>query len=287
MAILIVKEVFIIDTKRKYRVIDCLKSIDIRDNSFVPSARTRIGGSHEGDLDLGHDCKTIYEYDNFSLLWVKQEPGVDSPFDNYVCHPSAEEIEFAVYGKCTMRYADGGGGPLVPGVCAYLPAGLPHGNSHQELDDVILLVFYPKPIAEVGRAEHMIDELYTGDKNHLMVDFFEAPANEIEEGHFVTTICNGDKISAAYHRLSPGCSVPDVNFTSHNVDEIVFVLEGNGIATYPDKTYELRPHLAFFNPAGCAHKFWNNTDKELKLLCLYVTGNVADITSEEKVLSVD
>ena len=265
------------DGNRKYRVIDCLKSIDIRDDSFVPGARTRIGGSHDGDYDLGHNCKTILEYDDFSLLWVTQEPGVDSPYENFVYHPSAEEIEIALYGKCQMRFADGGGGPLVPGVCAYLPAGLPHGNSHQELDDVILLVFYPKPIAEVGRVEHIINEPYTGGRSHLLIDFFEAPAKEVETGHFTSTICSGDKISAVYHRLAPGCSVPKTDFVSHNVDEVVFVLEGSGIATYPDKTYSIRPHLAFYNPAGCAHKFWNNTNGDLRLVSLYVTGDPADV----------
>jgi len=274
------------EEKRKYRVIDCLKSIDIRDNSFVPGARTRIGGSHDGDYDFGHNCKTIYEYDDFSLLWVTQEPGVDSPYDNYVYHPSAEEIELVLYGKCQMRFADGGGGPLLPGVCAHIPAGLPHGNSHQELDDVILLVFYPKPIAEVGRVEHKFSEQYTGGKNHLMVNFFEAPAKEVEKGHFITTICHGDKISAAYHCLKPGCSVPEVDFISHDVDEIVFVLEGSGIATYPDKTYTLRPHLAFYNPGGCAHKFWNNTNEDLRLVSLYVTGNPEAVQNIKKTYEV-
>ena len=274
------------EERQRYRVIDCLKSIDIRDNSFVPGARTRIGGSHDGDYDLGHDCKTIFEFDDFSLLWVKQEPGVDSPYENYVFHPSAEEIEIALYGKCQMRFADGGGGPLMPGVCAYLPAGLPHGNSHQELDDVILLVFYPKPISEVGRVEHGINEPYTGGKKHLLVNFFDLPADEVESGHFISTICDGDKISAAYHRLAPGCSVPETDFITHDAAEIVFVLEGSGIATYPDKTYTLRPHLAFYNPAGCAHKFWNNTAGDLKLVSLYVSGSPALVKNIKRSYSV-
>ena len=273
--------------EKKYRVIDCLKSIDVRDNSFVPGARTRIGGSHDSDYDFGHDCKTIYEYDDFSLLWVKQEPGVDSPYDNYVCHPAAEEIEIALYGKCIMRFADGEGGPLVPGVCAYIPAGLPHGNSHQELDDVVLLVFYPSPIAEVGRAEHKFTETYKGNKNHLLINFYEAPSNEIEKGHFITSICNGEKISAAYHRLAPGCSVPEVDFITHDADEIVFVLEGQGIATYPDKTYSLKPHLAFYNPAGCSHKFWNNAEEDLRLVSFYVASSIEAVNNTKKVFNAD
>jgi len=274
------------EEKRAYRVLDCLKSIDIRDNSYVPSARTRVGGSHDGVQDLGHDCKTIFEYDNFSLLWVRQEPGVDSPYDDYVFHPAAEEIEFTISGRCIMRFADGTGGPLVPGVCAYIPAGLPHGNAHQEMDDLDLLVFYPKQISQVGRAKHLYGEAYTGGEKHQLINFYEAPADEIEKGHFVSKICDGVDICATYHRLAPGCSVPEINFINHNVDEIVFVLEGHGIASYPDKSYAIRPQLAFYNPAGTAHKFWNNTNEDLKLAVLYTTGKAADVKTEEKVYNV-
>lgn len=170
-------------SKRTYQVMDCLRSLDLRSGNFVPSARTRIGGSHDGDVDYGHDCKSIYEYDNFGLLWVKQEPGVDSPYNDYVFHPGADEIELTVEGECIMRYADGEGGPLVPGVCTYIPAGVPHGNHHPGIEDVVLLVFYPKPISQVGRGDHKMGEPYTGGKKHEMINFYEAPAQEIAPGH--------------------------------------------------------------------------------------------------------
>ena len=40
-------------SKRTYQVMDCLRSLDLRSGNFVPSARTRIGGSHDGDVDYG------------------------------------------------------------------------------------------------------------------------------------------------------------------------------------------------------------------------------------------
>lgn len=257
------------EQKRKYRVMDCLRSMDLRDGNFVPSARTRIGGSHDGDVDYGHDCKSIYEYDNFGLLWVKQEPGVDSPYHDYVSHPGADEIELTVDGEVVMRYADGEGGPLVPGICTYIPAGLPHGNHHPGIEDAVLLVFYPKPISQVGRTEHKLDEPYTGGKKHAMIDFYQTPAEEIAPGHFKTKLCDGEGICAEYHRLSPGCMTPEQNFVACDTDQIVFVLRGGGIATYPDKNYTMRKDIAFYNPIGTPHKYWNNTQEDLQLIVLY------------------
>ena len=266
---------------------DCLRSIDLRTGEFVPSARTRVGGSHDGDMDYGHDCKSIYDYDNFGLLWVKQEPGVDSPYTDYVCHPGADEFELAIEGKCTMRYADGPGGPLVPGVCTFIPAGLPHGNSHPEKEDVILLVFYPKQIAQVGRRDHKMDEPYTEGKHHEMINFYQTPAEEIAPGHFVTKLANGKGICAAYHRLAPGCSAPETDFITHNADEIVFVFRGAGIATYPDKSYAMRQHMAFYNPPGTPHRYWNNTQEDLQLIVLYAADAVEGVETAEKAFPVD
>lgn len=265
-------------SKRTYQVMDCLRSLDLRSGNFVPSARTRIGGSNDGDVDYGHDCKSIYEYDNFGLLWVKQEPGVDSPYNDYVFHPGADEIELTVEGECIMRYADGEGGPLVPGVCTYIPAGVPHGNHHPGIEDVVLLVFYPKPISQVGRGDHKMGEPYTGGKKHEMINFYEAPAQEIAPGHFVTELCKGHGIRAAYHRLAPGCSVPVRDFITKDSDEIVFVFRGTGLAVYPDKSYAMRRHIAFYNTPHTPYRYWNNSDSDLQLIVLHA----ADIDKEIK-----
>ena len=121
--------------------------------------------------------------------------------------PGADEIELTIDGEAIMRYADGEGGPLVPGICTYIPDGVPHGNHHPGYEDLTLLVIYPCPISSVGRADHKIDEPYIGEKKHTMINFLEAPAEEVAPGHFVTKITDGTGICAAYHRLAPGCAV--------------------------------------------------------------------------------
>lgn len=269
------------DEKRKYRVMDCRRSMDLRTGEFVDSARTRIGGSHNGKIDYGHDCKSIYDYSNLGLLYVKQEPGVDSPYNDYVYHPGADEIELTLDGIAMMRYADGEGGPLVPGVSTYIPAGLPHGNHHPGIDDVQLLVFYPKTVTDVGRAEHKMDEPYIGGKKHVMTNFLEAPTEEVEPGHFVANIHDGDQICMAYHRLAPGCATPEVDFIKHDMDEVVFVFRGSGVATYADKTYTLRRDLAFYNPAGTPHRFMNNSNEDLHLVVFYTCDSPQDVKTEK------
>jgi len=267
---------------RSYKAVDCLRSIDLRTNTPVPEARTRVGGSHDGKQDWGHICKSIFEYDNFGLLWVVQEAGVSSPYDNYVFHPGADEIEFVLEGECAFQCPDGTDTWLKPGTCIYMLNGMPHKNTHHGLDNLNLLVFYPRKISEVGRMEFPSGTRYTGNGKFGMVNYHETPAEQIAPGHYRLVTCNANEICSSYQYLIPGCSVPEINFLTHDTDEIIFVLAGTGIATYPDKTYQLRPHLAFYNPAGTPHRFWNNGNENLEMLVLYTRNNLADVKTEPK-----
>ena len=273
--------------KRTYRVMDCTRSLDLRTMEFVDSARTRVGGSHDGKVDYGHDCKSIYDYDNLGLLYVKQEPGVDSPYEDYVSHPGADEIELTLDGIAIMRYADGEGGPLVPGVSTFIPAGLPHGNHHPGYDDVQLLVFYPKTVTDVGRAEHKMSDPYTGGKKHEMINFLEAPAEEVAPGHFFVNVHEGEQICMSYHRLAPGCSFPEKDFAAEDTDAVYFVFRGAGIATYPDKTYVMKRDLAFYNPAGTPFRYMNNTEEDLHLVVLYPCSSAKNVKCCVKAFSAE
>ena len=115
-----------------------------------------------------------------------------------------------------------------------------------------------------------------------MLNFYEAPADEVSPGHFVIKICDGNGICASYHRILPGCSVPDKDFILHDNDEIVFVLRGQGIATYPDKNYSMRRELAFYNPSGTPHKYWNNSQEELQLMVFYAADSIDVVRTEKK-----
>jgi mannose-6-phosphate isomerase-like protein (cupin superfamily) len=268
--------------KRVYQIIDCLKSVDLHANAVVPGARTRVGGSHDGKQDLGHICKTIYDYDNFCLLWICQEAGVSSPYDNYVYHPGVDELEFVISGECEFSWPGGGSHWFKPGTCFCPLKGMPHENTMDRLEPLNLLVYYDRHLAQVGRVEFKLDEPYTGDGSVPVVNFYETPAQEIAPGHFRLITCNAAATSASYQYLKPGCSVPEADFITHDTDEIIFVLSGTGIATYPDKTYRLRPQLAIYNPAGTPHKYWNDGADDLKALVLYTKGKVEDVKTQTK-----
>ena len=269
--------------KRDYQIINCLISVDLHANAVVPGARTRVGGGHDGKQDLGHVCKTIFNYDNFCLLWVVQEVGVDSPYDNYVRHPGCDEIEFVISGACEFGWP-GERRWFKPGIAFNPLRNIPHLNNMRGiLEPLNLLVFYDRPIEKVKRVEFNENEKYTGDGSYPYVDVYETPAQEIEPGHFRLITCNEAlATSSTYQYLKPGVSVPQADFITHDTDEIIFILSGTGIATYPDKTYRLRPQIAIYNPAGTPHKYWNDGTEDLKALVLYTKNKVENVKTEKK-----
>jgi quercetin dioxygenase-like cupin family protein len=263
--------------KKSYQIIDCLTSIDLRKNQVVPGARTRVGGSHDGKQDLGHVCKSIFEYDNCGFLWVIQEAGVSSPYDNYVYHPDVDELEYVISGTCEFSCPNLPSTQLGPGDFFSPLDSLPHENTHDGLDQLNLLVYYPRRISDCGRIEFGLNEKYEGNGTCPIVRSYSEEPEEISPGRFRVIGCEGRVTCSSYQFLKPGVAIPQTDFVSHDTDEIIFILEGTGIATYPDKTYVLRPQLAIFNPAGTPHRLYNNSDGDLKMVVYYTTGKFSDV----------
>ena len=263
--------------KREYAIVDCLTSVDIRKNAVVPNARTRVGGSHDGKQDLGHVCRSIFEYDNFGFLWVVQEAGVSSPYDNFVSHTGVDELEFVLDGYCNFKCPDGFNQDLVPGDCFILRNSMPHKNTHDTLDHLNLLVFYPKQISKIDRVEFMNGTPYKGDGKCEVVNCYSTPAKQVEPGYHRLNVFDSRATSMAYQYLEPSACIPAVDLMAKDVDEIIYILDGSGIATYADKTYRLRPHLAIHNPPGTAYRIQNDTNADLKMMVFYTTGRTADV----------
>lgn len=268
--------------KREYAIIDCLTSVDIRKNAVVPAARTRVGGSHDGKQDLGHVCKSIFEYDNFGFLWVVQEAGVSSPYNDFVYHTGVDELEFVVSGECNFICPDGFDQDLRPGDCFALFDSIPHKNTHDGLDLLNLLVFYPKQISKIDRVEFKNGTPYAGKGRCEVVNCYSTTAAEIAPGMHRLEVFNASTTSMVYQYLTSGASTPDRDFHIHSVDQVIYILGGEGIATYGDKTYRIRPHLAIHNPAGTPYRLMNDGKDDLKMMCYYTTGNVADVQTSVK-----
>lgn len=273
------------DGKNNYHLIDCLTSIDLHTGGYVPSARTHIGGSYDKP-DFGHICKTIYEFDNISMLWVIQEPGVDSPTSDYVFHPNHEEIEFVISGNGTMFYPDGSTFDVKAGHCMYHAAGQPHRLINQTDEPLNLLVVYPGKMSEVARCRFEEGKKYEKEGGHKLVYCPDAPkkmspgftGEAPDEGHYVSLIYEGEKICFIYVVMRPGNAAPMYDFVSHpEVNELEYVLDGHAIGIYPDKAYNIRAGLAAYHAPEQPHKFWNNTtDEDLRLLVFYSTSKLAN-----------
>jgi len=69
--------------------------------------------------------------------------------------------------------------------------------------------------------------------------------------------------------LEPGASAPTSGFVKHDVEEGEFCLNGHGQAAFRDKTYRIEPGMAFYIPAGVAHRFMNTADEPLIMLYAY------------------
>lgn len=55
----------------------------------------------------------------------------------------------------------------------------------------------------------------------------------------------------------------------HSIDEVYFVIEGNGFIEINDKTYKVKKGTIIFVPAESKHRFYGN---DQDLIVLYVFG---------------
>ena len=63
-----------------------------------------------------------------------------------------------------------------------------------------------------------------------------------------------------------GGSIP---LHTHNVEETVTILEGEGVCELPDGVHSVKPFDTSFVPAGVVHCFRNAGDTEMKILWVY------------------
>jgi mannose-6-phosphate isomerase-like protein (cupin superfamily) len=277
--------------KNNYQLIDCSTSIDLHTGEYVPSARSRIGGSYDKP-DFGHLVKFIYEFDDISMLLPTQEPGVDSPYEDFVFHPEHEEIEYIISGSGTMCYPDGSTFDVKAGTCMYHAPGQPHRLRNHNPDPLNLLVVHSVKLSQVARRRFEEGKKYAKKGGHKLVYCPDAPSRETpgfsgdapDKGHYVSTIFEGEKACCIYVVMKPGNSSPMVDFVSHpEVTELVYIVDGHGIGIYPDKAYNLRPGLAAYHAPEQPAKFWNNTtDEDLRLLVFYSTAKPGNVLRTHK-----
>ncbi|HYA85286.1 MAG TPA: cupin domain-containing protein [Candidatus Bathyarchaeia archaeon] len=84
-------------------------------------------------------------------------------------------------------------------------------------------------------------------------------------GYFIDFI-NRKSIQAGIIRLHPG---EDDNQEPHSVDEVYYVIEGNGFIKLDGKDHQIRPGTSIFVPAKADHRFHGNKQD---LVIFYALG---------------
>ena len=71
----------------------------------------------------------------------------------------------------------------------------------------------------------------------------------------------------------------DIGEETHpTTDQILFFVEGEGVATLNDETKQVKKHDVVFVPAGTKHNFINTGEEDLKLFTVYAPPAHADGT---------
>ena len=270
--------------ENNYQIIDSATSVDLHSMKPVHEARLRIAGSYT-EPEMGHMNKTIFNLDNISLLLAGQEPGVDSPYFDYVFHPGVDEIEYVLSSRGLMCYPDGKKYEVRPGHCMFHAADYPHRlhniGQNETLNLIVVLSEHMSKVSRKCSPEEVRVETEGGHKLVFCPEHPATPDHNLPgdpDGLLVSNIYEGAKTCFAYVTLKPGFSAPECDFMAgkdHN--ELIYVLGGTGLGVYPDKVYELRQGLIAYNPPGQPVKYINNSNDDLVLAYFCSKAKLSDV----------
>jgi mannose-6-phosphate isomerase-like protein (cupin superfamily) len=104
---------------------------------------------------------------------------------------------------------------------------------------------------------------------NYMEELFEldeiVPRIDMQENYFISFL-NTKGIEAGILKLHPRQKDTQV---PHSLDEIYFVIEGNGFIEIKNSTYKVKKGTIIFVPAESKHRFYGN---DQDLVVLYVFG---------------
>lgn len=101
---------------------------------------------------------------------------------------------------------------------------------------------------------------------------------EVFPGVFARQIVHRGRGSAAITMgevvLQPGATLPR---HLHKVEEVIFIVEGNGQVALGDETLEVSPNTTIYAPAGVRHQFTNTGAIPLRLVFAFPAVEVERI----------
>ncbi len=82
--------------------------------------------------------------------------------------------------------------------------------------------------------------------------------------HFKSTLFQGDHMMVGLNCLEPGQA--QAAHAHEAADKFYYVIEGRGMFTVGDETYEVAPGMVAWAPAGVSHAVENRGDARLTIL---------------------
>lgn len=266
-----------------YEVIDINNNLNMRTMKYAPETRTGLASNYERTgVDKGHCVQCIWGTDKLGLMRISQGAGIPtSPKGCFVYHSNAVEIEYLLDSVGELEYPDGTILKVYPGDCSITQPGQPHrmetiAPKHMQL--AVFLSCAPEVCDRVNfdpkTEQHKCDKWNVKRVADLPSADYGDPLVDVklvyEENDKDACLCQVT--------MKPGAMIPMEHFICNaNCDEIVLVIEGKGLAVYPDKSYSLYKDISMYNYAGQPYKYINIGDSDLVLLCLFSVNRFNDL----------
>ena len=96
---------------------------------------------------------------------------------------------------------------------------------------------------------------------------------------FRKEVFTGNHSQIVLMSVAPG---QDIGKETHSVDQILFFVDGQGIAILNDVQTEVFPYHMVFVPSGVEHNFKNTGSRDMKICTIYAPVEHKPGTQEEK-----
>ncbi|MDR1604758.1 MAG: hypothetical protein LBS10_08235 [Gracilibacteraceae bacterium] len=265
-----------------YEIIDVNNSLNLRTLQYDKESRLRTAPGFDGDpVDNGHNTHWVWRTEHLGLIMASQQAGMKtSPKGGFVLHNNAVEMEYLLEGECDLSYPGDRHILFRIGDCLCHQPSQPHCMEAITPHRLYIAVMISCAPGNCDRTE------YRGEASIKAVDSWQVktcaevlPQLEDDGNVEVRGIYENNEhpISLKVITLKPGGSYPAKGFYVSNVDEYYYVTGGQGVATYPEKAYDLRKQVTTYNYAGQAFKYVNTGAEDMVILNVAAATKYSDV----------
>ena len=217
-------------------------------------------------IDRLSGCRALAQ----RVLRIRGEVPVEAP-------GKSENVLYVAQGSGWFIIGEAGGDPLWPGTAVLVPPGSECRLARTSADDLVLVsVLSPQP---GKRSTTPGSASYEGPS--LVREEDQSASSGGADRYFKILI---DPLSGSRHvtQFVGFIRRSQARFHSHTFEEVIYVLEGSGIAHIDDRSVPVRPGTSIFLPPGTPHCLENRDETELKVLGVFSPpGSPAHMTESQ------